>query len=479
MSLRTLLQDPGVPDVMAANLTLDSREVRPGDVFVAVPGSEQDGREFIAPALAQGAVAVLAEPGEQIDSREARIVPIGNLRSQLGRLANRFYSSPSSDLTVIAVTGTNGKTSVVDLAAQMLRLVGKKTGSVGTLGMRLDQRPIETLNTTPDCLGLHRQLHRWREDGVECVTLEASSHALDQGRLDGLEIDAGVFTNLSRDHLDYHSSMAEYCGAKLRLFRDFAPATRIYNADDMAVAEHRDVWRSDSFGVSDQNAAVAVQFEITQTAPLTIRLRTPWGEGSLQTALSGQFNAFNIVAALTAVLSLGVPFSEALGAAEAVRPVVGRLQSIGADADIRVVIDYAHTPDALERAIRALAEVQAGGQLWVLFGCGGDRDRGKRAKMGAVACRFADRVVVTSDNPRSEAPEAIISDILCGCEAGSPMIEADRAAAIAFAVSEANVGDTVLIAGKGHETYQEVDGVRLPFNDVECAAEHLELRRVA
>jgi UDP-N-acetylmuramyl-tripeptide synthetase len=297
--------------------------------------------------------------------------------------------------------------------------------------------------------------------------------------LDGLAIDVGVFTNLSRDHLDYHNSMAEYCGAKLRLFRDFAPATRIYNADDVAVAEHLGVWRSGSFGVSDNNAAAAVQFEISQTDPLTIRLRTPWGEGGIRTSLSGQFNAFNIVASLTAVLSLGVPFSEALGAAEAVRPVLGRLQCIGVDADIRVIIDYAHTPDALERAIRALAEVQDGGQIWVLFGCGGDRDRGKRAEMGAVACRFADRVVVTSDNPRSEAPEEIISDILSGCEAGSPVIEVDRAAAIAFAVSEADVGDIVLIAGKGHETYQEVDGVRLPFNDVECAAENLELRRAA
>jgi len=360
-----------------------------------------------------------------------------------------------------------------------VRHAGKKTASIGTLGMRLDQQPHEARNTTPDCLSLHRQLRQWRKQGVECVTLEASSHALDQGRLDGLKVDVGVFTNLSRDHLDYHNSMSEYCAAKLRLFRDFAPDVRIYNADDEAVAEHADIWQAGSVGLSSELQSAAVQFEIVQSTPLHLQVRTPWGDGYLRTSLSGQFNAFNVMAALSAAVSTGISFSVALEAAEAAQPVLGRLQVVGTDADIRVVVDYAHTPDALQRALVALKAAENPGSIWVLFGCGGDRDKGKRAEMGAIACRFADRVIVTSDNPRSEAPDAIIQDILSGCEGASPMVEEDRASAIALAVSEARPGDTVLIAGKGHETYQEVDGVRLPFSDADCAEEQLQYRRAA
>ncbi len=478
VNLRVLINEPTAPDVLVHNLTLDTRTLMPGDVFVALPGAEHDGRDFIETALAAGAVAVLMESGRALHQDDARVIPIPGLKGELGALANRLYGSPSDDLKVVAVTGTNGKTSVVDLTAQLLRRSGRKTGTIGTLGMRLDQQPAETRNTTPDCLALHRQLRQWRDDGVECVTLEASSHALDQGRLDGLAVDVGVFTNLSRDHLDYHHSMDAYCEAKLKLFREFEPASRIYNADDEAVVARADAWQSGGLGVSTGGANAAIKIEVLQAIPLVLKLRTPWGRGYLQTPLSGRFNAFNVGASMTAVLSLGVDFAEALAAAEVLAPVVGRLQAVGDGADIRVVVDYAHTPDALERAIRALKETDNAGALWVLFGCGGDRDPGKRAEMGAIACQFADRVIVTSDNPRSEAPEAIIDDILCGCD-GSPIVESDRAAAIALVIAEAEVGDTVLIAGKGHETYQEIDGVRLPFNDAEHAAQHLQQRQAA
>ena len=250
MNLRTLINEPAAPDVLVSNLTLDTRTLAPGDVFVALPGAEHDGRDFIESALAAGAVAVLMESGRAPHQDDARVIPITGLKGELGALASRLYRSPSDDLKVVAVTGTNGKTSVVDLTAQLLRRVGRKTGTIGTLGMRLDQQPTETRNTTPDCLALHRQLRQWRDDGVECVTLEASSHALDQGRLDGLAVDVGVFTNLSRDHLDYHHSMDAYCEAKLKLFREFAPASRIYNADDEAVVVHADIWQWGGLGVS-------------------------------------------------------------------------------------------------------------------------------------------------------------------------------------------------------------------------------------
>ena len=479
MNLRALLDAPMVPDIVVGDLVLDSREVKPGDAFVAMPGSDKDGRQYISAALERGASAVLCEAEGAAEQGDSRVVPLPALRSRLGALANRFYGSPSEALTLIAVTGTNGKTSVVDLTAQMLRQVGHKVGSIGTLGARLTQAPVETGNTTPDCLALHRQLRDWRDKGVGVVTLEASSHALDQGRLDGLSVDTGLFTNLSRDHLDYHPSMQAYCDAKLKLFRDFNPARRIYNADDDMISQHADVWSEGGIGISVGSRTGEVSFEVRQTAPLLVAVSTPWGDGELKSTLSGRFNAFNLVAALTVTLASGVPFSDALSAAEAALPVAGRLQTVDDASDITVIIDYAHTPDALARALSALAESDRCGQLWVLFGCGGDRDRGKRAEMGEVACRFADRVVITSDNPRSEAPASIIEDILEGCGDCAPLVEVDRAAAIAFAVSQAHAGDTVLIAGKGHETYQEVAGVRSPFSDADCAAAQLLQRRAA
>jgi len=479
MSLRALLDDATVPDVILTDLVLDSRDAKPGSAFVAVPGTAQDGRQFIASAIDKGATAVLAEAGPEVLDSDKRVIAVPGLKSRLGVIADRFYGSPSKDLTLIAVTGTNGKTSVVDLTAQMLRKTSGKTGSIGTLGMRTDQQPLEARNTTPDCFVLQRQLRDWREQGVRYVTLEASSHALDQGRLRSLHIDVAVFTNLSRDHLDYHRSMARYREAKLRLFEEFEPAVRIFNADDPSVAGQSAVSRDGGIGISANSQGAQVCFIVRRIAPLALHVQTPWGEGDINTTLLGRFNAFNLTAALTTVLSLGVPITEALAAAESVQAVRGRLQSVDVETDINVLIDYAHTPDALERALESLLESDRSGQIWVLFGCGGDRDRGKRAEMGAVACRLADHVVVTSDNPRSESPEAIIEDILQGCVDQSPHVEVDRARAIALVVSRAKAGDTVLIAGKGHEVYQEVDGVRLSFDDAHHAAEQLMLRSAA
>ena len=479
MGLRELLADQTLSEVPLGNMTLDSRDVQPNMIFIAVPGAERDGRDFIHAALEQGAGVVLAEADGRELPHDHRVIPIADLKDQIGLLADRFYRSASCHLKVMAVTGTNGKTSIVELTRQLLQAVGLKAGSIGTLGSRLFGPPTEVRNTTPDCITLHRQLRVWRDAGVDYVAMEASSHALDQRRLDGLKIDVAVFTNLSRDHLDYHHSMEAYAESKFKLFRDFASSVQIYNADDSLLSSQSDIWGRDSVGISFTDESADVLIGMISVAPLAFTLRTPWGDVQIDSLLAGRFNAFNLTVAIVATASMGVPLAEVIAVTNQLKPVPGRLELMEMASDITVVIDYAHTPDALHRAITAVSEAQHQGCIWVLFGCGGDRDRGKRSEMGAVAARLADRIVVTSDNPRGEPPEAIIQDILAGCEGAAPLVEVDRATAISLVIAEAAAGDTVLIAGKGHETYQEIAGARIPFSDVQCANHYLAQRRAA
>ena len=479
MGLRELLADHTLPEVPLGNMTLDSRDVQPNMIFIAVPGAERDGRDFIHAALEQGAGVVLAEADGRELPHDHRVIAIADLKDQIGLLADRFYRSASCHLKVMAVTGTNGKTSIVELTRQLLQAVGLKAGSIGTLGSRLFGPPTEVRNTTPDCITLHRQLRVWRDAGVDYVAMEASSHALDQRRLDCLKIDVAVFTNLSRDHLDYHHSMEAYAESKFKLFRDFASSVQIYNADDSLLSSQSDIWGRDSVGISFTDESADVLIGMISVAPLAFTLRTPWGDAQIDSLLAGRFNAFNLTVAIVATASMGVPLAEVIAVTNQLKPVPGRLELMEMASDITVVIDYAHTPDALHRAITAVSEAQHQGCIWVLFGCGGDRDRGKRSEMGAVAARLADRIVVTSDNPRGEPPEAIIQDILAGCEGAAPLVEVDRATAISLVIAEAAAGDTVLIAGKGHETYQEIAGARIPFSDVQCANHYLAQRRAA
>ena len=478
MRLREFLSDQTLPDVSLSNMTIDSRDVQPNMVFIAVPGAERDGRDFIHTAIEQGAGVVLAEADGRELPDDDRVIEITDLKDQIGVLADRFYRSPSCQLKVMAVTGTNGKTSIVELTRQLLQAVGLKAGSIGTLGSRLTGPPTEVRNTTPDCITLHRQLRVWRDEGVDYVAMEASSHALDQRRLDGLAIDVAVFTNLSRDHLDYHLSMEAYGESKFKLFRDFASSVQIYNADDSFLSSQSDIWCRDSVGISFSDESAHVLIGMISVAPLVFTLRTPWGNAQIDSLLAGRFNAFNLTVAIVAIASMGVPFTEIIAVTQQLKPVPGRLEPVNIASDITVVIDYAHTPDALYRAITAISETQQG-CIWVVFGCGGDRDRGKRSEMGAVAARLADRIVVTSDNPRGEPPEAIIQDILAGCGDVTPLVEVDRAAAISLVIAKAAAGDTILIAGKGHETYQEISGARIPFSDVQCANHYLAQRRAA
>lgn len=473
--LGSLLDIPmgALSDVMVTDVTLDSRNVAPGAVFVAIPGSQGDGRGYIQSALDAGACAVFAD-AEGFSANDPRVIEVPHLRSRCADIARRFYADPSAAMSLLAVTGTNGKTSVTDYIAQILSRLGAQAACLGTLGARLGAgAPVSgTRNTTPDIFSVNRQLRRWLDAGVDHVALEASSHALDQGRLDGLRLQVAVFTNLSRDHLDYHGSEAAYAAAKLRLFAWPTLQIAIFNADDAAARRVVDVANCKTFGISltDSNADVYAQVS-HRDGVQQISLRSPFGRGELSSQLTGTFNAFNLVAAVMAVVALGHKLAVVLRAAEAVQPVAGRMQSIANDLQLRIVIDYAHTPDALANALNALRP-QTSGALWVVFGCGGDRDTGKRAQMGAQAAALADCVVLTSDNPRSEDPQAILTEIRSGV-VGDCHVIADRRAAIEYALAQAVPADSILIAGKGHEDYQEIDGVRLPFSDAEVVQQWL------
>jgi len=478
MNVRALLNDASLPDIEISQLVLDSREITPGDAFIAIPGTQQDGRQFISTAFTQGAVAVLCEADDQSTLTDSRVIMLPALRSKMGELADRFYGSPSQAQTVIAVTGTNGKTSVVDLAAQMLRQTRGAAGSIGTLGARLDQQPQSATNTTPDCLALHRQLSQWRAENVRYVTLEASSHALDQGRLDGLSIDVGVFTNLSRDHLDYHGTMDAYRAAKLRLFEALLPRgrTAVLNADSDAYS---------AFAAASIMAGLGVMGVGERGRDLTLigRQATPEGQRltldvqgevrDILLPLAGAFQASNALVAAGLCIAAGDRPDAVIGALEGLTGAQGRLQRIGAETGRgEVYVDYAHTPDGLETVLTALRP-HATGRLIVVFGAGGDRDRGKRPLMGEIAARLADVAIVTDDNPRSEDPASIRAQVRTGCPDALEI--GDRRAAIEAAIEMMRDGDVVVIAGKGHEQGQIVGGTTHPFDDATVASEALSL----
>ena len=362
-----------------------------------------------------------------------------------------------------------------------MRLLGESAGTIGTLGARTQSgEAVESQNTTPDVISLNRQIANWVEQGIGFAAIEASSHALDQQRLDGLTIHTGVFSNLSRDHLDYHESMAAYKKAKLRLFSDFQPERVIYNADDEETHAASEFAAHSALGISlrDAQADVYVQVTSEEASGLSFLLHSPFGSADVSTRVHGRFNAFNVAAAMMAVCGLGFGFKDVAAAACYLQAVDGRMQAVGGGEDVRVVVDYAHTPDALESALFTLNS-SCTGELWVVFGCGGDRDSGKRAEMGRIASGLASKIVITNDNPRTEDASAIAKEIESGCKTGDVLVELDRAVAIAHAIKAARAGDTVLIAGKGHESYQIVGTARHRFSDVEHAQQALAARGVA
>ncbi|MHB0985853.1 MAG: Mur ligase family protein [Sulfuricella sp.] len=519
------------PDLIAGlgmkvkRIVADSRRVEPGDAFAAYPGERLDGRKFIAQAVSAGAGAVLWEREGFTWQPEWRVPNLGidRLRDKIGAIASQVYNEPSRQLWTIGITGTNGKTSCCHWIAQCLTALGKKTALVGTIGNGFPGALTPAANTTPDAVSLHGLLRDYLADGARYVAMEVSSHGLAQGRVNGMHFDVALLTNLSRDHLDYHGDMESYAAAKAGLFSWPELKYAVLNLDDPFGTElagrlgcggvetvgyslegsldhsqrpsplpllplgegwdegsppegrpHLNPLPQAGEEANVKGACLYLRDLVTDEQGIRFEAVTPWGCAAVNSALLGRFNAANLLGVLAVLLVSGIKLEDAVREVGRVGPVAGRLQRLGGDGKPLVVVDYAHTPDALEKVLGALREIMGGkGRLICVFGCGGERDRGKRPLMGEVSSRLADSVIVTSDNPRGEDPRDIIADIIAGMGANYHVND-DRAAAIDAAVRGARPHDVVLVAGKGHEDYQEIRGVRLPFSDAEVARRVLD-----
>jgi len=468
--LKGIVDVPTSQDREVHGIHLDSRRLQRGDLFVAMPGMVADGRDFIGDAVANGAGAIVYEPGDGYAFRGAPVpaFAVNDLRSCLGVIASRFHGEPSRKLVVIGVTGTNGKTTCTQLLAQVLGESPKKCAVIGTLGYGFPGALDASRHTTPDAVTVQRLLADFLDHGASHVAMEVSSHALEQGRVNGVAFDVAVFTNLTRDHLDYHGDMVSYGLAKAGLFAMEGLKYAVVNHDDAfgrgLLASLGSQIKSLSYGIEGGDVrAVAIT---PRHDGLTLRIATPAGEIDLNSRLIGRFNAYNLLAVLATLLILGMELKEAVARLAQALPPAGRVERFGGEpGQPLVVVDYAHTPDALEKVLHALRE-HTPGKLWCVFGCGGDRDRGKRPVMGSIAERLADAVVLTDDNPRHESGDAIIGEILAGMNS-APQVIRDRRAAIQAAIRGAAASDIILIAGKGHEDYQQFGDQRLPYSDRE------------
>jgi len=482
--LSSLVDVPSVLDVAVHGLTADSRTVRRGDAFVALAGPSGDPWTHVGDAIDRGAVAVLLESGDAPGSCDERgdvlIVKVPRLAEHLGAIADRFHEHPSRALRVFGVTGTNGKSSVTTYIAQLLEAMDYRCGQLGTLGYGFPGALEAASHTTPDVVRVHGWLARLRRQGARAVAMEVSSHALSQGRVDQVRFEGAVFTNLTRDHLDYHGSMDAYGEAKGRLFQSPGLRFAAVNIDDPFGRQlaARLEGACDLVRFSLHEAGVELWLEDLQSEESGFRatVNGAWGRLEIRAGLLGAFNVSNVLAAMATVLAAGFPADKVAARIESLVPAAGRLESFRAADGLQAVVDYAHTPDALGNALTALRPHVAG-RLWVVFGCGGNRDRGKRAEMARIAEELADKVVVTSDNPRDEEPRAIIDDIMTGFSHPDRVTAiADRAKAIDQAVRQADAKDVILVAGKGHEDYQEVRGTRHSYSDLQTVAGLLERR---
>lgn len=464
----------------AQGMNADSRRIQPGDIFLAYPGAAHDGRAHIASAIHAGAAAIVWEPAEFEWQETWRVphLPVANLKTHAAALAAAWYGQPSQALWMTGVTGTNGKTSVAQWLAAAFCELGRKTAAIGTLGNGFPGQLAGASHTTPDAVSLQHLLADYRAAGAAGVAMEVSSHGLDQGRVEGIAFDVAVFTNLSRDHLDYHGDMENYAAAKTRLFSWPGLKAAVLNADDQLGTQLVEKLscspvRALSYGIKSGELR-AVRCHADRLG-LRLEIVSPWGRGELISPLLGEFNAYNLLATLGALLVSHVPLEQALATLGKLQPVAGRMQRVEAVGDgPTVIVDFAHTPDALDKVMSALKPL-TGGRLICVFGCGGGRDTGKRPLMGAAVAARADLAIVTSDNPRNEDPAHIVADILTGMPPAQTVI-LDRRAAIRTAILDAAPEDIVVLAGKGHEDYQEIHGVKHPFSDLAEARQALAER---
>jgi UDP-N-acetylmuramoyl-L-alanyl-D-glutamate--2,6-diaminopimelate ligase len=467
------------PGITVSDVTLDSRAVTPGALFLAARGRSHNAVRFAAQAAGRGARAVLYQEDEAGGSDAPQlgagtfVAALPHLAECAGIIADRFFGAPSQQLTVAGITGTNGKTTCAWLLAQALPVCGRPAAYMGTLGFGRPPHLTPTVHTTPDAVSVHRQLAALRALGAECVCMEVSSHALDQARVNGVRFDTAAFTNLTRDHLDYHGSMEAYGAAKARLFGFPGLAHRIINIDDPFGAALAAQALPAPLVVTTRTAArpPAARFvrgaRVTpDPAGLLIGIESSWGNAELAVRLIGEFNVDNALTVLAVLLAWELPLAQAVRALAACRPASGRMEMFGGRGLTPLaIVDYAHTPDALQKTLRA-ARLHCRGQLRVVFGCGGDRDAGKRPLMGRIAAELADELIVTDDNPRTEDPAHIVAGILAGIAQRAPLVvEHDRGLAIRLALERSGADDVVLVAGKGHEDYQVYGTTRRPFRD--------------
>lgn len=457
-------------------LVNDSRRVTPGSVFAAYPGEVSDGRKYIPAAVAAGASGVLWEAQDFVwqDDWQVKNMPVENLAMHLGELADAVYNHPSQRLWMIGITGTNGKTSCSFWLAQTLAALNIKTALIGTLGNGFVDALNVSGNTTPDPIVLHESLATYVAAGAHAVAMEVSSHGLVQDRVEAVAFDFAVFTNLTRDHLDYHDTMEVYGAAKARLFDTSDLSYAIVNSDDefgKSLTQRLASRALECITYGIESGDIRARDIVLENRAVTFSVVSRWGEFNVRAPVVGRFNVYNLLAVITVLLVANIEPSAIAAALKTIRLVPGRMQRVDSDRGPTVIIDYAHTPDALKKALLSLREI-ATGRVICVFGCGGNRDRGKRPLMGAVVDRLADVRVVTSDNPREEAPATIISDIIAGMRGECSVIE-DREQAVRQTIGAANASDIILIAGKGHENYQEIAGQRLPFSDKAIAEESL------
>jgi UDP-N-acetylmuramoyl-L-alanyl-D-glutamate--2,6-diaminopimelate ligase len=478
------------PDVMVSDITLDSHAVRQGGLFLACKGRTHHGLKFAQQAVSQGARAVLYEESPDVGTPNfgagVFVAAVPQLSQRASLLADRFFGAPSQALTVAGITGTNGKTTCAWLLAQALQTCGSPAAYMGTLGFGRPPKVTATEHTTSDAVTVQRHLAALRSLGAECVSMEVSSHAIDQDRVAAVSFNTAAFTNLTRDHLDYHGTMEAYGAAKARLFAWPSLVNRVINVDDpfgLALATQpsaaRLVITSQKGPVSTVRDAEYVRATRVTPDPngLVIGVDTSWGSAELTVRLIGEFNVDNVLTVLAVLLAWNVPLAQAVKALEQCRAASGRMEMFGGRGLTPLaIVDYAHTPDALAKALSA-ARLHCRGQLRVVFGCGGDRDAGKRPLMGRIAAELADDIIITDDNPRTEDPARIVADIVSGIAGAAPaIVEHDRALAIRMALQRSVPDDVVLVAGKGHEDYQIYGRERRPFADQAIVTDALEKR---